>query len=115
MKKIAYALIVIGLILIINSLVHSIVDLWSKQDLVKQAQIKLDHEKKENLQLKKQLITVGSKAFVEQEARDKLFMVKPGESDVIIPDNLLPNKNEAKSESQKPNWQMWMDLFFPNK
>lgn len=114
MKKIAYVLIIVGLLLIINSLSHSIIDLWSKQDLVKNAQLKLDQEKKENKELKNRLKIVQDRSFIESEARDKLFMVKPGEKEVILPSGTKDENKAAQNESEKENWQKWISLFFPS-
>lgn len=68
---------IIVCILIINGLVHSIYDLWKKQDLVVSAKDELAKEKQKNQELKTQLVYVQSGEFVEEEARNKLFMVKP--------------------------------------
>ena len=114
MKKIAYALIVIGLLLIINSLIHSIFDLWSKQDLVSQAQQQLDQQEKESKNLQNQLKTVQSKEFVESQARNKLFMVKPGETEVILPQGTDDSSRDVNNASEKENWQKWVGLFFPS-
>lgn len=109
-KKILYILIVIVCILIINGLIHSIYDLWKKQDLVASAREELVREKRENQELKAQLVYVQSEEFVEEEARNKLFMVKPGEAGVIVPQELI-KKKEEKKEVFVPNWQQWVNLF----
>lgn len=114
MKKIAYVLIVVGLLLVINSLVHSIIDLWSKQDLVNQAQSSLDQQKAENLKLKKDLKIVSGKEFIETQARNKLFMVKPGEKEVILPQGTDSQDSQAQSHTETENWQKWANLFFPS-
>ncbi len=110
MKKIIFLGAVILCIIIINGLVRSIYDLWRKQDLVVSAQKDLETAKKENQRLQKDLSYVKSNEFIESEARDKLFMVKPGESGVIIPPNLIAKK--ALSPTPEPsNWQKWINLF----
>jgi len=95
---------------IINGLVRSIYDLWRKQDLVVSAKTALEKEKKENEKLKKQLVLVGSQEFIESEARNKLFMVKPGEEGVIVPEDLI-KKKEKREIMQVPAWQQWINLF----
>lgn len=109
-KKVAYIITIIVCIVIINGLVHSIYDLWKKQDLVVKAQEDLNREKQKNQELKAQLSYVQSEEFVEEAARDKLFMVKPGESGVIIPEELIQKKKE-KVVVVLPNWQQWINLF----
>lgn len=109
-KKILYVLVVIVCILIINGLIQSIYDLWKKQDLVGSAREELVREKQKNQELKAQLVYVQSKEFVEEEARNKLFMVKPGEAGVIVPEELIKKKEEEKA-IVVPNWQQWINLF----
>jgi len=109
MKKIVYIASVIVLILIINGLSHSIYDLWTKRDVVSQARKNLEQEKTENQTLKKDLSRVETKEFVEEEARNKLFLAKPDEKIVIVP---IASKSAEKKEPPKPNWQKWLDLFF---
>lgn len=109
MKKLFFFAIVIACIVTINGLLRSIYDLWKKQDVVVSAQKNLEKEKIENARLKLQLSHVNSMEFVESEARDKLFMVKPGESGVIIPDNLKA-KPTPMPTPVSPNWQKWLNL-----
>ena len=113
MKKIIYIVIVIFLIVTINNLAHSIFDLWHKQDLLTSAQKQLDLEKIKNKKLKAELSYVQTQQFVEEEARNKLFMVKPGEQEVLIPPNLIKEPGK-KAVDTRPNWQRWYDLFFKN-
>lgn len=114
MKKAAFILIVVVLLLMINGLVHSIYDLWHKQDLLTLAQKELSQEKLKNQKLKGELSYVESPGFIEEQARNKLFLAKPGEQEVLISPDL--NKNQvqsAKPSSQNiPNWQKWLQLFF---
>jgi len=110
-KKIIYIISIAVLLVIINNLVHSIYDLWHKQDLLTTAQKSLDLEKAKNQKLKAELSYVQSDQFVEEQARDRLFMSKPGEQDIIIPKDLIqPEKNQPKPDI-RPNWQRWFDLF----
>jgi cell division protein FtsB len=111
MKRILYLIVVVGLILVNNSLIHSVIELWNKQNVVKEAQIKLDAEKAENTELKNQLSYVQTNAFIENEARDKLFLVKPGESEVLISKDLLSSGKPKITQAPKPVWQQWVDLF----
>lgn len=109
MKKIVYFLTIAVCLIIINNLIHSIYDLWDKQDLVVRAEKELQNEKEENQRLKSRLVYVKSNEFIEEEARNKLFMVKPGESGVIVPADLL-EKKEKKKDLELPNWQKWINL-----
>lgn len=109
-KKLAYLVVIIICFIIIHNLATSIYDLWNKQDVVTSAQSQLVQEKSENQKLKAQLKVVGNDEFLQTEARNELFMVKPGESGVILPQDLgLPSKQ--KSGENLPNWQKWFKAF----
>ena len=108
-KKVAFFIIIFVCLIIINGLIRSIFDLWSKQDVVATARQELNREKQKNQELKVHLSFVESGEFVEEEARNKLFLVKPGESDVIIPKNLIEKKEEKKPPPPPP-WRQWVNL-----
>jgi len=113
MRKVIFLTVLITSILIINSLVRSIYDLWRKQDLVTQAKIELEKQKQENQKLKSRLSAVEKEEFIEKEARNKLFLLKPGEQEVIIPKELLGASKSAEAKIENtPNWRKWWDLFF---
>lgn len=112
MKKAIFIVIVIILLLIINSLARSIFDLTGKRDLLTQAQKELEGEKLKNQKLKAELTFVKTDQFIEETAHNKLFLVKPGEQQVLISKDLIL-KTEAQSQKDNlPNWQKWFNLFF---
>jgi len=55
-----------------------------------------------------------SPEFVEEEARNKLNMAKPGETVVILPPNLAQvlGREEKPAAPEIPNWRKWWNLFF---
>ncbi len=112
MKKAVFVILVLALLFAINNAARSIYDLWHKQDLLISAQKQLEKEKAENAKLKSQISYAQSNQFIEEEARNKLFMGKPGDQQVIIPQGLLKSKEEKKTVDLRPNWQKWWDLFF---
>lgn len=114
MKRIVFFIILASSILIINNLVRSIYTLWQKYDLVTLAQKERDRQKQENQRLKSQLSHVQSKEFVEETARNKLFLVKPGEQEVLISEDLIKGTStpSAKAKKDDPNWKKWRKLFF---
>lgn len=114
MKKVIYLLILIVSLFTINNLVRSIINLSTKQDVVSRAQLELQKVKNENKKLKDQLSEAQRNEFVEREARDKLFMAKPGEKIVILgsekdEDGQLPSQPTL---TPIPNWKQWLRLFF---
>lgn len=112
MKKILFIVAIVASVFIINSLVRSIYDLWGKQDLITKAQDELAREKRENLDLRSKLSKAQSSKFVEEEARNKLLLIKPGEQQVIIPQDLLSSDSAKKKVDSRPNFRKWWDLFF---
>ena len=114
MKRIVFFIILACSILIINNLVRSIYTLWQKYDLVTLAEKERQRQKQENQRLKSQLSHVKSKEFVEETARNKLFLVKPGEQEVLIPEDLIKGTStpSAQKKNGDPNWKKWWGLFF---
>ena len=113
MKRIIFLLILIVFFSIILRVSVSIYTLWHKQDVLVNAQRQLQQEKKENSQLHKQLAQVQTPQFLDEEARNKLLLAKPGESDVLIDQNLLKATPSAAPKALNlPYWQQWIQLFF---
>ena len=113
MKKILFTIAIIASVIIINNLARSIYDLWHKKDLIGKAEQELIRQKQENKKLKSELSYVESREFVEREARDKLLLVRPGEQQVLIPQDLIKeNKSSDKEDKNEPNWRRWLKLFF---
>lgn len=113
MRKLIYLVILIVCAIVIVRLTASIYELWHKKDLLTTEQNQLIQEKKENSDLKKGLKIVESKSFIEEEARNKLFLVKPGENTLLIDKSLLKKVPGPKTAIvQKPIWQQWWNLFF---
>ncbi len=68
-----------------------------------------------NRLLRQQLEQVEDYSFVEEISRNKLNMVKPGETVVVIPDEVIKRVLSANTKAEEvklPNWQGWLRLFF---
>ncbi len=78
---------------------------------VDEAQVELDQLKKENEDLKRELQYKSSDSFAEEEIRNKLGMVKQGETEVIIPKQEEKVNSGQVQQNQAPNWRKWRDLF----
>jgi len=112
-RKIFFFAIILASIFIINNFVHSIYNLWQKNNLISNAKQELDKEKRENKELKKKLSEVKSDDFLEKEIRDRLFLAKPEEEIVFLPKNYLSATESGKTQiDTRTNWQKWWDLFF---
>lgn len=114
MRKIIFCIVLAALVLVINNLIRSIYDLWRKNDLIVDAQKRQMLQKQENQRLESQLSYVKSKEFVEEQARNKLFWVMPGEQKVLIPRDLIKGTStpSARIHKDDPNWKKWLKLFF---
>jgi len=79
--------------------------------IIEEKVLKLE-EKNRELSQKRQYYQ--SKEFIEEEARNKLNMAKPGETIVILPPNVneFLNRPKTQANSSLPNWKKWWDLFF---
>lgn len=113
-KKIAFFSSIIVSLFIINGLVHSIISLWQKKHLIDEARQELIAQKQENKKLKQQLSQVNKQQFIEEQARDKLFLVKPGEGIVVMPTQAVHASSSGKTQpiDSRPNWLKWWQLFF---
>lgn len=114
MKKIFYILIILASIYISNNLIQSIYNLLQKKDLVTQAKVELSQERNEYEKLKDQLQKVKRVDYIEEEARNKLFMVQPGEQIVLVPHEILNATDEAEiiAAEKQPTWKLWLEIFF---
>ena len=113
-KKIVFFTIIIASFFIINNLVQSIYTLWQKQHLVDSVKKELEREREENEELKRKLSLVKDPDFIEEEARNKLFLTKPGEGVIVISKDALPATSAAQitPPDTRANWERWRDTFF---
>ena len=113
-KVIIGSIILLVLVVAYNLLVQITDALKSGERLSTQADIVYKLEA-ENRGLKKKLAQIQSPEFIEQQARDKLGLGKPGETIVIIPQDKLKLLMEASNSAQEiryPNWLGWWKVFF---
>ena len=111
-KIVAIGILIFGIYLII-SLSRSVLDLWQKQDEVEKARNRVKDLAQENNRLKSQFEYVQTQDFVEKMAREKLNLVKPGETVVFIPQSVLREATASAAPTPPPpNWQQWIRLFF---
>lgn len=111
MKKALFFLTITASLFIIKDLVYSIYTLWSKKDLLVVAQKELIEEKREHMQLQSQLEMARKLEFIESEARNKLFLVKPGEQVFVLPKPSITPKKSTVAKKQA-HWEAWLSLFF---
>lgn len=111
----------IGLIVVIvisYYLITQIFSAFKASDRLTEAVDKVHLLEIKNKELKQQLKDVTSLEFIEKEARDKLGLVKEGETIVVIPDEriakILGLSDQIPQQARLPNWKGWLKLFFNN-
>jgi len=115
MKKrlINLLILIIGISLIV-SLSRDILRLLKAGERIKLAEQKVSQLEKEQPELLGKRQYYQSEEFIEEEARNKLGLSRPGETIVILPPNVgeILGQKEKTSEKEIPNWQRWWRLFF---
>ncbi len=114
MKKAIYLIIFLISLYIINSFVHSIYNLSQKKYLIINTREELEREKEEHARLTNELTLVKRQDYIEEEARNKLFLVQPGETLVVIPSPPQISSEAEKRENidHLPIWKQWVYTFF---
>lgn len=106
-----YLVIIIGIILIINT-VKAISDAWRAGDRVEFRAQKISQLERENEKIKQKIAEVESPEYLEQIARDKLNLSKPGEILIILPKDYLASTSAELQTDNRKNWEKWRDLIF---
>ncbi|MFC1790275.1 septum formation initiator family protein [Patescibacteria group bacterium] len=112
-KKTLYGIALALCSFAIIGLSRNLFKLLQAEKRVGQAQEELELIKKEQGELQKKKAYIESEDFVEQQARDKLSMVKKGETLVILPTGVLSNNYSVESEGKRElaNWEKWLLVF----
>ena len=109
-KTVLLIIAIVVLLLVIKNIVASIISLRQNSHIVttlKQQEVAEEQKKK---LLKQQLYFVKTPQFIENEAREKLGMVKPGEHIVLAPPT-VDSSPKKESYDYSPNWLKWWRLF----
>lgn len=111
MKKILPFVIILVLLFVIRNNIISIVNGLKNENTAENIAEKLADEEKKNKFLQERLFYVKTNQFVEEEAREKLGMLRPGEYIVIAPTSTPLNREKIEIDT-KSNWEKWLELFF---
>lgn len=121
-KILKYLILILGIYFLVSTS-RNLWRLWQARDLTTQAQQQVDQLQAENQQLQDRLKEVQTDEYVERQAREKLNLVKPGETIVIIPKELLEKTNRflnpdldnqrqfTNNRQVLPPWQQWWLMF----
>lgn len=99
------------LLIVIKNIVSSILSLRQNSNIVTSLRQQEADEKQKKQFLKEKLYQATSEQFIENEAREKLGMVKPGEHIVLAPPAII-DETKTPEIDYSPNWQKWWRLFF---
>lgn len=110
-KKILPYLIILLLIVVIKNNVAFIFEFVSTGSALNRLEKTLVSEENKNKYLQEKLFIVKNDRFVEDEAQNKLGMLKAGEYFVIAP-TATPLDIRTFDFDDKPNWKKWLSLFF---
>lgn len=103
---------IVGAVALIISMTGSVWTIWQKRDIVRERSEILAKLEAENRELTKTLAETEKPAFVEKVAREKLGLVKPGETVVLVEKSGQPAAISSQQEVSVPNWKRWWRLFF---
>ena len=116
-KRIVAIVIPIGGVILVLQSAFSVYSLWRKGDIVEEKRASLQRLEREQETLKKDLSLTYTQGFIEQEARNKLGLVKPGETIVYVTQdatNTAKSTVEVQTEEKTTltPLQQWIKLFF---
>jgi hypothetical protein len=115
-KIISFGIPIIGLFFAVQSIV-SVYSLWKRGDVIDERELILLALEKEQTELKNEYSDSFTQSFIEKEARNKLGLVKPGETIVYLDKDASASAKQEKLEKEEkmveiPPFQQWLRLFF---
>lgn len=113
MRKIILYGVIIFQILLIVSLVRGIQLSSKSRSRITDLEERKSQLMQESQKIKEEGEYVQSPHYLEKVARDELNMAKPGETVVIVPDNLRMTsrgESEEREAGEKENWQKWWEV-----
>ena len=92
---------------------RSLFEMWQRRGLLQERQEVRDVLASKNEELKRELAQAQTPEYIEEVAREKLGLVKEGETIILMPNNQSTISNESQiQEDYIPNWKKWWRLFF---
>jgi cell division protein DivIC len=102
----------LGICIVVGvGIVRSVYTLSQKKGIITERQQVLSELTAKNMQLQEDLREATSPAFIEQAARDKLGLVREGET-IVIMDKASGGPKTPKNPQELPSWKQWWSLFF---
>lgn len=97
-KKLLWLVTLVVCTIFVVSLSRTLYQTWRSSQNLENLTSQVEQLKARKEELKKVLAERKSEAYIEEEARDKLRLVKPDEKLVIIPET--PTREEVKPEEK---------------
>jgi len=111
--KVVYLSIIIVGLLVSFGLARNLYTAYQNSKLLSDSQRKLQQLKLENESLQQESWQASDPSFIDQEARQRLGLVKPGEVLIILPhDTATTAATPTQKIVDEPVWKKWMSLFF---
>jgi len=106
------------ILLLVVSTVRNIGKVMSIREEIKSEKQRIFKMEAENRALQAQVAMTQDPQFVETEIRNKLGLVKEGETIVVLPDEetlrkLAPTAKMSEDLLPPPIWKKWVNLFTP--
>lgn len=115
-KKIIFTAIILISVFIAYNLITQIFQALHSGDRLSLAAETLYKLEVENKRLKERLERIRTDEFIVEQARNKLGLVKKGETLIIIPEDkinqVLGASQSAQKQERLPNWVGWFRLFW---
>jgi|SRR3989344_3615613 len=115
LKKIGLGIVVLIVLVIGYNLINQISDAVKSSERLSLEAGNLSQLQEQNSDLKEKLAQIQTPEFIEQQARNKLGLVKEGETVVVIPDEKIKEvlgSSKSAQEVRLPNPLGWWRLFF---
>lgn len=109
-KSILLLGIMLILLWVIKNIATSIISLRQNSHIVTTLKTQEEDAKRKKQFLQQKLYYVNTTEFIENEAREKLGMVKPGEHIVLAPP--IASSEQRITADTSPLWLRWWKLFF---
>jgi cell division protein FtsB len=110
MKLIKNVVFIFLILFLFSSLLKNLFSYKSKLQFYQQFKEDFDKEKKQNIELKTEVVRKKSQEEIEKTIRNDLNLLKDNEVALILPS---PTKAPPSiTPTPLPNWQQWWQLFF---
>lgn len=128
LSKLKYIVLSVLLVLATYNITKTTLEVYKNSRRLDELKSEAEAKREENKELKKELSFKETSEFIEQEARNKLNLVKPGEKVLITNGDVKGSSVEdvgvgsslelgtgAQTDIYMSNAQKWFKLFFDNK